>query len=134
MSGIPFPLEIVIEQTPISLQGSSAARARWRNQVSVIARNRLGELIDWYWLDDRPVSVTIFYFPVTTMQGDIDNIVKPILDGLKAVSYPDDNSVERILVQKSSREYREHSLSRARNSAGRWIFRRPSSIYAWTTI
>lgn len=34
------------------------------------------------------------------MQGDIDNILKPILDALNKVLYPDDRQVERILVQK----------------------------------
>ena len=43
---------------------------------------------------------TIFYFPPTTMQGDIDNIVKPILDGMIAVAYPDDKFIEKVVVQK----------------------------------
>jgi crossover junction endodeoxyribonuclease RusA len=34
------------------------------------------------------------------MAGDIDNIVKPILDVLKAIIYHDDNMVERVLVQR----------------------------------
>ncbi len=34
------------------------------------------------------------------MEGDIDNIVKPILDGMIRVAYIDDNVVERVLVQR----------------------------------
>jgi crossover junction endodeoxyribonuclease RusA len=34
------------------------------------------------------------------MEGDIDNIVKPILDGMINVAYLDDDVVERVLVQK----------------------------------
>lgn len=34
------------------------------------------------------------------MEGDIDNIVKPILDGMNTVVYIDDKSVERVVVQK----------------------------------
>ncbi len=34
------------------------------------------------------------------MQGDIDNIVKPILDALCKHVYDDDRQVERVWVQK----------------------------------
>ena len=34
------------------------------------------------------------------MEGDLDNIVKPILDALSGLIYVDDAQVERILVQK----------------------------------
>ena len=34
------------------------------------------------------------------MEGDVDNIVKLILDGMKTVIYPDDDLVERVTVQK----------------------------------
>lgn len=100
MSDTPFPLEIVIEGTPISLQGSSSSKAKWQKEVSESAKSRLKEVAQWHWLDERPVSVEILYFPAARMAGDIDNIVKPILDGLKRVAYHDDNVVERILVQK----------------------------------
>ncbi len=34
------------------------------------------------------------------MLGDIDNIVKPIMDALVRVAYIDDKDVERVVVQK----------------------------------
>ncbi len=34
------------------------------------------------------------------MMGDIDNIVKPIMDALIDVAYNDDHAIERIVVQK----------------------------------
>lgn len=34
------------------------------------------------------------------MEGDVDNIVKPIMDALIGTVYPDDGVVERVLVQK----------------------------------
>jgi crossover junction endodeoxyribonuclease RusA len=34
------------------------------------------------------------------MEGDLDNIVKPILDALSNLIYVDDAQVERILVQR----------------------------------
>ena len=44
--------------------------------------------------------MTIFYFCPAEMEGDIDNIVKPILDGMISAVYLDDRVVERVLVQK----------------------------------
>jgi hypothetical protein len=34
------------------------------------------------------------------MQGDVDNIMKPIIDALINIAYLDDNDVERVIVQK----------------------------------
>lgn len=34
------------------------------------------------------------------MQGDVDNIVKLIIDGMVTVIYPNDRLLERIVVQK----------------------------------
>jgi len=100
MSAIPFPLEIVIEGTPVSQGGSSSSRARWIDRIRASTQARLRELSDWEWLDDRPVAVTIFYSSSAGMQGDVDNIIKPILDGMKHVVYPDDGVVERVLAQR----------------------------------
>ena len=47
-----------------------------------------------------PVAVTILYFPPAAMTGDIDNIVKPILDALRPGIYLDDQQVARVWVQK----------------------------------
>lgn len=34
------------------------------------------------------------------MTGDVDNIIKPIVDSLCSVIYEDDSQVDRIVVQK----------------------------------
>lgn len=52
------------------------------------------------WALTEGVAITIYYFPEGEMLGDIDNIVKPILDGLCACIYIDDRQIERIVVQK----------------------------------
>jgi Endodeoxyribonuclease RusA len=57
-------------------------------------------LREFYFLDRRPLAATIFYFPPTEMEGDVDNIVKLILDGMVAIIYPNDRLLERIIVQK----------------------------------
>jgi crossover junction endodeoxyribonuclease RusA len=39
-------------------------------------------------------------FPAVEMAGDIDNIVKPVLDALGKHIYVDDRQIHRVLVQK----------------------------------
>jgi crossover junction endodeoxyribonuclease RusA len=50
------------------------------------------------------------------MQGDVDNIVKPILDALSRHIYVDDGQVERIVVQKFE-------------PGGVFVFRQPTNIF-----
>ena len=97
---VPFPLEFVIQRTPRSLQASSKAREAWKSTIGEAARDRIASSREFTFLDRRPLSVTIFYFPPEPMQGDIDNIVKPILDGMWGIVYPDDQVVERVIVKK----------------------------------
>ncbi|GHD19069.1 hypothetical protein GCM10016234_30280 [Tianweitania populi] len=52
------------------------------------------------WLDDRPLAVSLFYFCPAPMEGDIDNIIKPVMDALIGIVYPDDSVVELVAVQK----------------------------------
>lgn len=44
--------------------------------------------------------MTLYYFPAAPMQGDVDNIIKLVLDALSGHIYGDDSQVERIVVQK----------------------------------
>lgn len=100
MTELSFPVEFVMQRTPISLQSSPSSKAEWMKHVKQSAQARLNEIFEWYHLDERPVAVTILYFPEEKMQGDIDNIVKPILDGMNSVVYRDDECVERVVVQR----------------------------------
>ena len=95
-----YPLEIFIEDVPMSLRASSRHRERWKSRVAEAARARQRETYELGFLDNRALAVTIYYFPNAPMEGDIDNIVKPILDGLKLVAYPDDSLIERVVAQK----------------------------------
>ena len=49
---------------------------------------------------ELPLAVTLYYFPAAEMVGDIDNIVKPILDALNRYVYLSDRQIQRISVQK----------------------------------
>jgi crossover junction endodeoxyribonuclease RusA len=93
-----FPIEFfIVDQIPVSLQGSPESKARWKSSVEFSARMVIN-LDSWATLE--PVAVTIFYFPDGPMVGDLDNIVKVILDAMRPFIYVQDSQVERLLVQK----------------------------------
>lgn len=97
MVEIQFPLEVVIQGVPLSLQASAQSRERWQERVRAATRPELPEP---HFATQDPIKVTIYYFPDAPMNGDLDNIVKPILDSLGRFVYVDDVQVERIWVQK----------------------------------
>jgi crossover junction endodeoxyribonuclease RusA len=98
---LPFPIEFLINDTPRSHQSkNNDGEERWKLKVGQIARVHVETLREWIYLDERPLAATIFYFPPAKMDGDVDNIVKLILDGMKNVIYLEDNLIERVTVQK----------------------------------
>jgi crossover junction endodeoxyribonuclease RusA len=95
---LAFPLEFVVSGTPVSFQAARAeSKAEWKLRVRDASRQALPE--DYFASEGR-IAVTLFYFPAAAMQGDLDNIVKLVLDALSAHIYVDDGQVERILVQR----------------------------------
>lgn len=92
-----LPLEFLITGTAVSVQATAATRSAWKTHVRDTARTARG---DGLWAFDQSLVVTIFYFPGGEMRGDIDNIVKPILDGLSRCIFIDDRQIERLVVQK----------------------------------
>lgn len=96
-----YPFEVVLQGTPVALQSKTAtSREAWKERVKEAADKRQRETYELGFVDDRAIAVTIYYFPGAPMQGDVDNIVKLILDGMEGVAYLDDHAVERITVQK----------------------------------
>lgn len=95
-----FPLEFHLTEIPISLQAKGASKDRWKEAVRNAARQRAEETVELIWLEMAPMAVTIYYFPTAPMVGDVDNIVKPILDAMIATTYVDDQSIEKVVVQK----------------------------------
>jgi len=87
---LPFPIELPpVRDTPLSLQSKNGkAREAWKRKIGEIANAHVKTLRDFYYLDNRPLAVTIFYFPPAEMVGDVDNIVKLILDGMDKIVYP----------------------------------------------
>ncbi|MBF0372756.1 MAG: RusA family crossover junction endodeoxyribonuclease [Alphaproteobacteria bacterium] len=95
---IEFPLEFLVPGTPVSHQARrTASIVEWKSRVRKASSDPLPE---GHFSTENPVAVTLYYFPQTEMMGDVDNIVKPILDALSRHIYSDDKQVERILIQK----------------------------------
>lgn len=95
---LPFPLEFVVEGTAVSFQAKRPATLQeWKARIIASSRPILPE---GHFASRSPVAVTLFYFPAVPMSGDIDNIVKPVLDALCRHIYMDDHQVHRVLAQK----------------------------------
>ena len=95
---IEFPLEFIVLGTPVSHQrGNRRAKAEWKQLVKDASQSVLP---DAHFVTDRPLAVTLFYFPNDKMDGDVDNIIKLTLDALSQHIYLDDDQIERIAVQK----------------------------------
>lgn len=95
---IGFPVEFLVHGTPVSLQAKRAeSKDQWKERVRVASA---AAIPNPHFATEERLAVTIFYFPDDRMQGDIDNIVKPILDALSRHIYIDDSQVERVVVQK----------------------------------
>ena len=93
-----FPIEFIVLGTPVSFQGDRpAAKSEWKERV----KNASGSAMPRpHFVSQDRMAVTIYYFPAQPMQGDVDNIIKLIVDALTQHVYFDDRQVERIVVQK----------------------------------
>jgi len=93
---IEFPFEFVVEGTPVSGQRRRREPVRqWQMRIVEASRRALPE---GHFASGGPISVTLYYFPSALMLGDLDNIVKPILDAMCNHIYLDDRQVERLLI------------------------------------
>jgi crossover junction endodeoxyribonuclease RusA len=98
---LPFPIEFLIRDTPRSHQSeNNKGKEIWKRTVGEVAAAHAQTLREFFFIDQRPLAATIFYFPPTRMAGDVDNIVKLIVDGMVPILYPNDRVLERIVVQK----------------------------------
>jgi crossover junction endodeoxyribonuclease RusA len=95
-----YRIEFFVAGTPLSLQGSRKSVERWKGTIADAARQRIRETDELGFLDRRPLSLLIYYFPSAPMIGDIDNIVKPIMDASVRIAYMDDGDVERVVIQR----------------------------------
>jgi len=95
---IEFPLEFIVEGTAVSLQAKRRDSIdQWKARIVEASRAVLPE---GHFATEAPLAITLFYFPPDAMEGDLDNIVKHILDALDKHIYMDDRQIQRIVVQK----------------------------------
>jgi Holliday junction resolvase RusA-like endonuclease len=95
---IEFPIEFLVPGTPVSSQAARPdTKNQWKEQVKAAS---IGALPAPHFASGERMAITIYNFPDQPMQGDVDNIVKLILDALCRHIYLDDKQVERIVVQK----------------------------------
>jgi crossover junction endodeoxyribonuclease RusA len=95
---IEFPVEFVVQGTPLSLQSRNAAtRDEWKLRITTA-----GDLVlpAPHFASQKRVAVTIYYLPAEEIQADLDNILKPILDALQGSVLVNDRQVDRIVVQR----------------------------------
>jgi hypothetical protein len=95
---IEFPIEFLVLGTPVSAQSQNpASREAWKARVLTAAERVVPQP---HFASQKRLSATLYYFPESTRQGDVDNIVKLVLDGLSPHIYLDDGQIERVVVQK----------------------------------
>lgn len=96
-----LPCEFVMVGVPVSQQSSSRRRRRWSEEV--------GGESERAWMSPQPfggeVMVVITYFFDASLlehdrMVDVDNVPKPILDGMKGVVYSDDRQVTDLLCRR----------------------------------
>lgn len=108
--------ELLVEGTPRSLQATTRGRARWKQQIVDTARDQLGD--ETHSIQFVDVAVAILHFcPEWGAEGDLDNIAKPILDGLcdSARVLFNDNQVKELLLRRI--EWKRRGLDRVENAS-----------------
>lgn len=94
---ITLPFEFIVQGTPLSLQASASSLAAWRERVRAAAGTRLQ---GHEWLVQDRVRVRIIQFLDAPPVGDLDNIVKPILDALESVVFTNDILVDQLDIRR----------------------------------
>jgi hypothetical protein len=93
-----FPIEFLVLGTPVSHQAARAdSKDEWKARVKEASNTAITHP---HFASEGRISVTLYYFPDEPMEGDVDNIVKLVLDALSKHVYVDDYQVERVVVQK----------------------------------
>jgi hypothetical protein len=95
---LTFPIEFLVRGTPVSFQhGRAEARNEWKERVKAASSTALPE---GHLISQARLAATLFYFPDAPMQGDVDNIIKLVLDALCNHIYVDDSQVDRVVAQR----------------------------------
>lgn len=108
--------ELIVEGTPRSLQATTRGRNQWKTQVVESAQSHYDD--DTTSIQFVDVAVAILHFcPEWGAEGDLDNIAKPILDGLcdsTRVLF-DDSQVKELLLRRI--QWSRPGLERVENAS-----------------
>lgn len=91
-----FPIEVVLDGNPRSLQASAASLTAWKETVEAAVRQSLPE---GAFLTEAPIRFTFYWFSNAGALGDLDNMLKPILDALVGVVVVDDHQIQSICAE-----------------------------------
>jgi crossover junction endodeoxyribonuclease RusA len=96
--------ELVIPGTPVSLQASARSRERWKARVRSVAEVVVPEEDQLNGLLYRDLRVWVVYFHLGEMDGDLDNIAKPLLDGLTGAVWSNDRQIAHLTLRRVRRD------------------------------
>jgi hypothetical protein len=101
-------LEIIIDGSPRSLNGSTAGLRSWKSFVADCARASVAPEDR---IDHVDVTIRILHFcrKWNERGADLDNIAKPIIDGICGVAIFNDNQVREILLRRTDVE--QHTVT-----------------------
>ena len=125
---IGFPIEFLVKGTPVSLQAKRPeSREEWKEWVKAASATVIPQP---HFASDGRMSVTLYYLPKEPMQGDVDNIVKPILDALSR-QFLSTTGRSSVYSRRSSSPGTSLALpDRARLLRKHWRVRNPFSTCA----
>ena len=110
--------EVIVEGTPRSHQGGRHGVQQWKELVIGAATAQLGD--ETYSIQEVDVAVQVLQFcPEWGVDGDLDNIAKPILDALcesHRVLF-NNNQVKELLLRRI--EWKRRSISLVENATPR---------------
>lgn len=97
MASAELPLSFVVQGVPVSAQTRNRRwRRLWIDKVKSAAAAAIGNV------EPLAVEVTVVlvYF-YRDGSPDVDNIIKPILDGMNQVVYEDDRLIDQVTARKT---------------------------------
>lgn len=99
---MPIPIEFNISGRPGSVNDPDTV-GPWRDKVEKAAQfqkiNKLGAASSAL-KSPLDTTVKIFFFPANRKYADVDNAIKPTIDGLKKALLTDDRQVMRVIAER----------------------------------
>ena len=99
---MPIPLEFTVSGWPVSVNDPATIGA-WQNRGEAVAQHQKIEKLGLAGSASKSIqdaTVKIFFFPATRKYADVDNAIKPTIDGLKKALLNDDRQVQRVIAER----------------------------------